>query len=158
MQMRSRTVARKTGINPLPIAVYVLVAVVVATAMYVVDLRYRREEEARRRPPAPEVIARNLLEAMIGAGTVEDVKVDREQKRIAVTIESTQFKPNEPRARNRELVEAEATLATQAVLAQLRDFTFATATLVYQGRTIAVGEAERGRDQVAMTYVDERLK
>ncbi|MDR7513093.1 MAG: hypothetical protein QN147_13870, partial [Armatimonadota bacterium] len=59
--MRPRGVVRKTGINLLPIIVYVAVAIVVAGGMYAWDVQHRRAEDARRRPPAPEVIARNLV-------------------------------------------------------------------------------------------------
>ena len=155
---RPKRLARKTGINLGPILIYIAVALVVAAGMYVWDLQYRRAEEARRRPPDPEVVARNLVENIIGPGTVKEVKVDRDKKAVAVTVESTQFRPEKPRQELRELLEAEAVLATQAILQQLREYEQATATLVYQGKTVAVGVATRGSEKITMTYVDERLK
>lgn len=155
---RSKGLARKTGMNLRPVLIYVVVAVAVAGGMYAWDLQYRRAEEARRRPPDPAVIAKNLVENIIGSGTVKDVRIDRDRKAVAVTVESTQFKPEAPRQKLRELLEAEAVLATQAVLQQLREYEQATATLVHQGKTIAVGAAARGSEKITMTYVDERLK
>jgi hypothetical protein len=84
--------------------------------------------------------------------------VDKEKKTIAVTFESTQFKPEKPKAELRELLEAEAILATGVVLSQMRDYGAVTVTLVQQGKTLATAEAARGKDRPTMTFVDERLK
>jgi hypothetical protein len=155
---RAKGIARKTGINIVPIVLYVAVAVVLTAGMYVWDMQYRRAEEARRRPPEPEVIAKNLVENVVGSGVVKEVKVDREKKTIALTFESVLFKPEKPKAELRELLEAEATLATQSILVQMRDYSQVTATLVSQGKTLATAEATRGKEKVAVTFIDERLK
>lgn len=158
---RPKGLTRKTGINVAPIVIYVVVALVVTAGMFAWDVRYRRAEEDRRKPPTPEVIARNLVENAIGANTVRDVKVDREKKTIVVTFESTQFKPDKPKAILRDLLDAEATIATKQILlppSPLRDFDKVTATLVKEGKTLAVAEASRNADRVTMTWVDERLK
>ena len=155
---RSKEIARKTGIRLGPILIYVGVAVVVTAGMYVWDMQYRRGEEARRRPPEAEVIAKSLVENVIGAGVVKEVKVDREKKTIAVTFESVLFKPDKPKQKLREELEAEATLATQIILMQMREYGQVTATLVSQGKTLVVAEAVRGREKVSTTLVDERLK
>jgi hypothetical protein len=149
---------RKAGINPVPIVIYVVVAMVVAGGMYAWDLQFRRAEEARRRPPEPEVIARSLVENVVGAGTVKEVKIDKTTKTLSITFESALFKPEKPKKELRELLEAESTLATQAVLAQLRDVEKVSATLTAGGKTLATAEAARGNDRVLMTYVDERVK
>ena len=75
---RPKAVTRKTGINVLPIVIYIVVALVVTAGMFAWDVRYRRAEEDRRKPPAPETIARNLVENVIGANTVREVKVDKD--------------------------------------------------------------------------------
>lgn len=158
MSMRSKNLARKTGINLVPILIYVGVAVVVAAGMYAWDVKYRRDEEARRRPPPPEVIAKNLVENIVGSDTVRDVKVDQERKAVTVTFDSVLFKPGKPKKDLRELLEAEATLATQAVLMQMREYGQVNAVLVNQGKTLAVAEAVRGKDKISINFVDERLK
>ncbi len=155
---RPKSLARKTGINPIPIVIYVAVAIVVTAGMYAWDLQYRRAEEARRRPPDPEVIAKTLVENVVGAGTVKEVKIDRDKKTIAITFESALFKPGKPKKELRELLDAEATLAAGAVLNQMREYGQATLTLTNQGKTLAVAEAARGREKPSITYMDERLK
>ena len=155
---RAKGITRKTGINLVPIVIYVAVAVVVAAGMFLWDLQYRRAEEARRRPPEPEVIAKNMVENVVGAGVVKEVKVDRDKKAIAVTFESALFKPDKPKKELRELLEAEATLATQAILVQMREYSQVTATLISQGKTLMTAETLRGKDKPTTTFVDERLK
>lgn len=158
MSMRSKNLARKTGINLVPILIYIGVAVVVAVGMYAWDVKYRRDEEARRRPPSPEVIAKNLVENIVGSDTVRGVKIDPEKKEITVTFESVLFKPGKPKKDLRELMEAEATLATQAVLMQMREYGQVIAVVVHQGKTLAVAEAVRGKDKISINFLDERLK
>ncbi|MGH2349034.1 MAG: hypothetical protein ACRDFT_06150 [bacterium] len=155
---RPKGLARKTGINILPILIYIAIAVVVAAGMYIWDVQYRRAQEDLRKPPAPEVIAKNLVENIVGPNTVKEVKVDREKKAVTLTFDSALFRAEKPKKELRELLEAEATLATGAILQQMRDFEKVTATLTYRGKPLAVGEAVRGQDKVSMTFVDERLK
>lgn len=155
---RSKKLERKTGVNLLPILVYVAVAVVLTAGLYFWDVQYRKAEEARRRPPAPEVIAKNLVENIVGSGTVREVKINREQKEVAVVFDSVLFKPGRPKKELRELLEAEATLATQAILLQMQDYGRVAATLVSQGKPLATAEAVRGKDKITITFTDDRLK
>jgi hypothetical protein len=138
--------------------IYVAVAVIVTAGMYLWDLQYRRGEEAKQRPPEPEVVAKNLVENVIGAGTVTEVKVDRQKKAVAVTFESALFKPEKPKKELRELLDAEATLAAGAILQQMSDYGQVTLTLTNKGKTLAVAEAARGKEKPSLTFVDERLK
>ena len=149
---------RRSGVNVTPVLIYVIVTVVVTAGMYAWDVQFRRAEEARRRPPEPEVVARNLVENVVGAGTVREVKIDKATKTLSMTFESQLFKPGKPKKDLRELLEAEATLATQAVVAQLRDIDKVIVTLTAGDKTLATAEAARGRDRLLMTYVDERVK
>lgn len=158
MSMRPKNLARKTGINLAPILIYVGVAVVVAAGMYAWDMKYRRDEEARRRPPSPEIVAKNLVENIVGSDTVRDVKVDQAKKTVTVTFDSVLFKPEKPKKELRELLEAEATLATQAVMMQMREYGQVNAVLLNQGKTLAVAEAVRGKDKISIAFMDERLK
>jgi hypothetical protein len=154
---RPKGLARKTGINLLPIVIYVTAAVVLTAGMYAWDVQYRRQQEAARRPPPPEVIAKNLVENVVGADMVKAVTVDRAQKSVAITFESALFKPEKPKKELRELLDAEATLVAQAILAQMRDIDRVAATLTHQGKTLATAEGVRGKDRVTTTFVDERL-
>ncbi|MGQ0548320.1 MAG: hypothetical protein ACT4PY_01440 [Armatimonadota bacterium] len=155
---RPKGLARKTGINVVPILIYVAIALAVTAGMYVWDLQYRRAQEDLRRPPAPEVIAKNLVENIVGPNSVKEVKVDREKKAVTLTFDSALYRADKPKKELRELLEAEATLAIGAILQQMRDFGQVTVTLTNKGKTLAVGEGARGKDKVSMTFVDERLK
>lgn len=156
--MRPKNLARKTGINLVPILIYIGVAVVVAAGMFAWDVKYRRDEAVRRLPPSPEVIAKNLVENIVGSDTVRDVKVDAEKKAVTVTFDSVLFKPEKPKKDMRELLEAEATLAAQAVLMRMLEYGQVNAVLMNQGKTLAVAEAVRGKDKISITFMDERLK
>lgn len=158
MSMRPKNLARKTGINLVPILIYIGVAVVVAAGMFAWDVKYRRDEAVRRLPPSPEVIAKNLVENIVGSDTVRDVKVDAEKKAVTVTFDSVLFKPEKPKKDMRELLEAEATLAAQAVLMRMLEYGQVNAVLMNQGKTLAVAEAVRGKDKISITFMDERLK
>lgn len=155
---RPKGLARKTGINIVPILIYIGVAVVVTAGMYVWDLQYRRSQEDLRRPPAPEVIAKNLVENIVGPNSVKEVKVDREKKTVSLTFDSALYRADKSKKELRELLEAEATLATGAILQQMRDMNQVNATLTFKGKTLATAEAVRGKDKVSMTFVDEQLK
>jgi hypothetical protein len=158
---RPKGLTRKTGMNVVPVVIYIAAAVVITVGMYAWDVTYRRSQEEARKPPPPETIVKNLVESSVGADTVKEVKVDRERKLIALTVESTQFKPDRSKKLLRETLEAEALITAGLILtppSPLREFERVTVTLVREGKTLAVGEAVRGQGKIAMTYVDERLK
>lgn len=84
---------RKTGVSLGPILIYVAAVAVVSTGLYAWDTVYRRREEAARRPPPPDVIAKNLVENIIGRDTVKDVKVSESAATVDVTFESATYPP-----------------------------------------------------------------
>ncbi len=85
--------ARRTGLRPGPILVYVGVVVAVVAGLLAWDASWRRREEAARRPPPPDVLARNLVENIIGRNTVKDVKVDEARGTVDITFESATYPP-----------------------------------------------------------------
>ena len=84
---------RKTGVSIGPILIYVAAVAVVSVGLYAWDTAYRRREEASRRPPPPDVIAKNLVENIIGRDTVKDVKVNESAATVDVTFESATYPP-----------------------------------------------------------------
>lgn len=166
---------RKSGINPVPIVIFVVVAALVGGGLFTWDYLWRRQQEEATRPPAPEVLVRNLIENIIGKDTVKVAKIDAAAGTVSVTFESATFKPDEAEkdpakfAQNsREFLSAEAKLASDAILnppeqlftqvpvfQQLRKISL---TIVYKGATLATATAERGKKDVQVTYVDSRLK
>jgi len=84
---------RKTGVSLGPILIYVAAVVVVSAGLYAWDSAYRRREEEARKPPPPDVVAKNLVENIIGRGTVKDVKVNESAGTVEVTFESATYPP-----------------------------------------------------------------
>ncbi len=84
---------RKTGVSIGPILIYVATVAVVSVGLYAWDTADRRREEAARRPPPPDVIAKNLVENIIGRNTVKNVNVNESAATVDVTFESATYPP-----------------------------------------------------------------
>src|SRR3989442_8148403 len=72
---RAGRLAMKTGLSWVPVVIYVAAVVVVSGGLFTWDYAYRRKAEEALPPPPPDVLAKNLVENIIGRGTVKDVKV-----------------------------------------------------------------------------------
>lgn len=168
---RAARLTRKTGINLLPIVIFVIVAAVAGAGLFAWDYRWRKQQEVQSRPPAPpapEVMVRNLVESIIGKDTVKDAKLDAATGTVSITFESATFKPGQSRKDSREFLAAEAKLATDVVLRLPEQLVASvpalglvkqvTLTIVYQGATLATATAQRDKKDVQVTYVDPRLK
>jgi len=159
--------ARKTGINPVPIVIFVVVAALAGGGLFAWDYLWRQRQEEATRPPAPDVLVRSLVEGIIGKDTVKEVKVDAAAGEVTVTFESATFKPGEAVPVSRERLAAEAELASSIVLnapppiaAQvpvMQGLKKVSLTLVYQGAPLATAVAERGKN-FQITYIDPRLE
>jgi flagellar basal body-associated protein FliL len=167
---RAGGLARKTGINAVPIIVFVVVAAVAGGGLFAWDYFWRQRQEEATRPPAPDVLVRNLVESIIGRGTVKDVKIDAAAGTASVTFESATFKPEQAEKdpqQYRVYLSSEAELASGIILRpiepvaaqvpQLLALKQVSITIVYQGTTIATAVAERGK-KIQVTFVDPRLK
>lgn len=84
---------RKTGVSIGPILIYIAAVAIVSGGLYAWDSAYRRREEEARKPPPPEVVAKNLVENIIGRGAVKDVKVNETAGSVEVTFESATYPP-----------------------------------------------------------------
>lgn len=85
--------SRRTGLRVVPILIFIAGAMVFLGGLLAWDYTWRRREEASRRPPPADVVAKNLVETIIGAGTVKDVKVDETAGTIEVTFTSATYPP-----------------------------------------------------------------
>jgi len=90
---RADRLAKKTGLSWVPVAIYVAAVVVVSGGLFTWDYAYRRKAEEALRPPPPDVLAKNLVENIIGRGTVKDVKVGEAAGTVEVTFESATYPP-----------------------------------------------------------------
>jgi biotin carboxyl carrier protein len=66
---------------------------VVVAGLLAWDAAWKRREEAARRPPPTDVLAKNLVENIIGRNTVKDVKVDEPKGTVDITFESATYPP-----------------------------------------------------------------
>ncbi len=76
---RADRLAKKTGLSWLAVTIYVAVV--------------RRRQEEAMRPPAPDVLAKNLVENIIGRGAVKGIKVDEAAGIVDVKWESATYPP-----------------------------------------------------------------
>ena len=65
----------------------------VVAALLAWDAAWKRREEAARRPPPTDVLAKNLVENIIGRNSVKTVKVDEATGVVEVTFESATYPP-----------------------------------------------------------------
>lgn len=90
---RTDKIQRKTGLRPGPILIYVAVVAVIAAALVAWDATWQRRQEAARRPPPTDVLAKNLVENIIGQGSVTAITVDEQAGTVDVTFESATYPP-----------------------------------------------------------------
>lgn len=92
-------------------------------------------------PTIPEV-ARNLAENVLGMGTVRAVQV--RDTSLHITWESATYRPDRTMTESRELLYAEAQLATGSVMGRLRGITIIRFAITFKGRALATGVNLRG--------------
>jgi len=85
--------ARKTGLRPGPILIYVAAVAVVVAGLLAWDAAWKRREEAARKPPPADVLAKNLVENIIGRNTVKTITVDEARGTVEVVFESATYPP-----------------------------------------------------------------
>jgi biotin carboxyl carrier protein len=85
--------ARRTGLRPGPILIYIGVVAVIVAGLLAWDAAWKRREEAARKPPPADVLAKNLVENIIGRNTVKTVTVDETKGTVEVTFESATYPP-----------------------------------------------------------------
>lgn len=90
---RADRLAKKTGLSWLAVTIYVAVVVVAGAGLFTWDYLYRRRQEEAMRPPAPDVLAKNLVENIIGRGAVKGIKVDEAAGIVDVKWESATYPP-----------------------------------------------------------------
>ncbi len=102
---------------------------------------------------APEVIAKNLAENVLGEQMVKHVRVSSDGAQIDIHWESATFKPANSRETTRDLLKAEAELAGGAIMTIMRPITLRFVILLGE-KTLASGEMSRG-GRFAITYASD---
>jgi hypothetical protein len=165
---RVARLTRKSGINLLPIVLFVIAAAIAGAGLFTWDYLWRKKQEEANRPPPPDVVVRNLVENIIGPDTVKEAKIDVATGTVTVTFESATFKPEQPPKDSREFLSAEAKLAADVLLRPPPQLVAAVPplgqvkqvnlTIVYKGATLATATTQKGEKDVQVTYVDPRVK
>jgi biotin carboxyl carrier protein len=90
---RADRLGKKTGLSWVPVTIYVAVVVVAGAGLFTWDYLYRRRQEEAMKPPPPDVLAKNLVENIIGRGSVKEIKVDEAAGTVDVKFESATYPP-----------------------------------------------------------------
>lgn len=122
--------------NWAPVAAYVLFVLLVAGGLFAWDQAYEARQRALFAPPPPQVLARNLIESIVGRGTVTDVKIDSKADTLDVTVKDVLVKPGQSLDEKKKNLSTEGALAIQFVQSRLR-YKVMTVHLVQDGKVLA---------------------
>lgn len=98
---------------------------------------------------APQV--RSLAENVLGGGTVKSISITDHGATVLMRWESATYKAENKQDTTRELMYAEAQLATGSVLGRLTEVTRIRFAILWKGQMMASGENWRGRG-VMLTF------
>jgi hypothetical protein len=122
--------------NWVPVAAYVLFVLLVGGGLFAWDRAYEARQRALYAPASPPVLVRNMIESIVGAGTVTDVKIDDKAGTLDVTVKDVLVKPGQPLDEKKKNLSTEGALAIQFVQSRLRYKTM-TVHLVQDGKALA---------------------
>jgi hypothetical protein len=123
-----------------PVAGYVTFVLVAGAAIFAWDRAYEARRQALYRPVSPPVLVRNMIESIVGAGTVSNVKIDDKANTLDVTVKDVLIKPSQPLAEKKKNLSTEGALAIQFVASRLR-FKTMSVHLVRNGKVLATVRA-----------------
>jgi len=125
-----------------PVAIYIGVVLVAGTGLILWDRAY----EARLSPSVsiqPETVAKNLVEAVMGAGTVQSATLDRKTGRLTMVVKDTTDKAKSP-AQTREQLSQQGSGAVEGVLRMVA-FKQMVLQFVRDGKVLATVRGEPGK-------------
>lgn len=137
-QMRGRRGHRS---NWVPVAAYVLIVLLVAGGLFAWDRAYEARQRALFAPASPPVIVRNMIESIVGAGTVSNVKIDDKASTLDVTVKDVLVKSAQPLDEKKKNLSTEGALAIQFVQSRLR----------YKTMTVHLVQATDGKPLATVT-------
>lgn len=136
---RGRRAQRPT--NWVPVAAYVLFVLLVGGGLFAWDRAYEARQRALFAPAPPPVVVRNMIETIVGAGTVTNVKIDERAGALDVTVKDVLIKPGQPLDEKKKNLSTEGALAIQFVQSRLR----------YKTMTVHLVEDKTGRPLATVT-------
>jgi hypothetical protein len=122
--------------NLVPVAAYVLFVLIIAAGLFAWDRAYEARQRALFTPASPPVLVRNMIESIVGAGTVTNVKIDDKAGTLDVTVKDVLIKPGQSLDEKKKNLSTEGALAIQFVQSRLRYKTMSV-HLVQDGKPLA---------------------
>lgn len=95
--------------------------------------------------------ARSLAENVLGSGTVKSLSLVEDGTKILMRWESATYRPANKMAATRELLYAEAELATGSILGRIKEVAAVRFSILIKDQTMATGENLRGKG-VSMVF------
>lgn len=89
------------------------------------------------------LVAKNLAENILGKGLVRSSRVVEDGRTVEMLWESATYKPANPAAHTRELLQVEAQFASQAIFQVLRDVRTLQFEIVLGKRSLCSGRVNR---------------
>jgi hypothetical protein len=122
--------------NWLPVAGYVVFVLLLGGGVVAWDRAYEARQRALIRPAAPQIQVRNMIESIIGGGTVANVNIDGKANTLDVTVRDVLVKPGQTLDEKKKNLSTEGALAIQFVQSRFRYKTM-TVHLVQDGKPMA---------------------
>jgi hypothetical protein len=135
-----------------PTAIYTLLVIAAAGGVAAWDHAYEGRRAALLRPPPPNVLAKNLVEDIIGPGTVHTVTVDEKAGTADIVVEDVLVKPGTSRAEIEKDLASEGSLAIQLLRGQMHDLKAVTLHLVKAGKPLATVRADSAHPSPVTEY------
>jgi hypothetical protein len=136
-----------------PVAAYIGFVIAVAAGLFAWDQAYEARQRRLFAPAPPQVIVRNLIESIVGSGTVTDIKLDQKAGTLDVTVKDVLVKPGQPLDEKKKNLSTEGALAIQFVQSRFRYKTM-TVHLVQNGKVLATVTAA-GQGQPTTEYAPD---
>ena len=150
---RASRVRRGLRRNLVPVAGYVLFVLIVGAGLFAWDRAYEARQRALFTPASPSVLVRNMIENIVGAGTVTNVKIDDRAGTLDVTVKDVLVKPAQSLDEKKKNLSTEGALAIQFVQGRLR-YKVMTVHLVQDGKVLATVRAS-GQAAPATEYAPD---
>ncbi|HET7266382.1 MAG TPA: hypothetical protein VFL28_17075 [bacterium] len=104
----------------MPVAAYVLFVLLAGGGLFAWDRAYEARQRALVAPASPSQLVRNMIDSIVGAGAVTDVKIDDKTGTLDVTVKDVLVKPGQPLDEEKKNLSTEGSLAIQFVQSRLR--------------------------------------
>ena len=122
--------------NWVPVAGYVIFVLLIGGGLFAWDRAYEARQRALFTPAPPRLLVRNMIESIIGAGTVANVNIDDKANTLDVTVRDVLVKPGQTLDEKKKNLSTEGALAIQFVQSRFRYKTM-TVHLVQDGKPMA---------------------